>query len=95
MFSNVGHFHPNITFQGKSRRNPSESSLVRGFTLVSSSLACKCLSRVEVTNYGKNTVAYYDTAKVTAVKCFIVQAPDLKYKTRQMLAMVKHASLLQ
>jgi hypothetical protein len=22
-----------------------------------------------------NTLAYYDTAKITAVKCFIVQAP--------------------
>jgi hypothetical protein len=54
VFSNVGHFRPNITFQGKSRRNPSESSLVRGSTLVSSSLACKCLSRVEVTNCGKH-----------------------------------------
>jgi hypothetical protein len=25
-----------------------------------------------------NTLAYYDTAKITAVKSFIVQAPDRK-----------------
>ncbi len=41
-----------------------------GCTLVGSSLAYKYQTNVEVAN----NLAYYDTATITAVKCFVVQA---------------------
>jgi len=55
VFSNVSYFFPSLIFQGKSRGNPSELSLERGSIQVSSSIACKCLSRVETTNYCKHS----------------------------------------
>jgi hypothetical protein len=41
--------------------------------VISSSLACKYYTRVEVTDSASN-VAYYDIAKITVVKNVIVQA---------------------
>jgi hypothetical protein len=47
---------------------------MRSSTLVDSSLASKYLTRVEV-NGSVNTLAYYNTAIITVLKCFAVQAP--------------------
>ncbi len=55
---------------GKARNLTSEISRVRGSTLVGSSLAHEFSTRLDVAN----TLAYYHTATITAVKGFIVQA---------------------
>jgi hypothetical protein len=44
------YFHPSKLFGGKSERHPLEFRDVRGSTLVSSGLACKYWTRVEVAN---------------------------------------------
>ncbi len=46
---------PQFNILGQVQASESESSHVRGSILVSSSLACKCLSRLEVTNCGKHS----------------------------------------
>jgi hypothetical protein len=60
-------------------------SAVRGSTVGSSSLACKYKTRVEVTDSSKH-LTYYDTARITAVKSFIVQAPVKSRLSSQSLA---------
>ncbi len=55
MFSNGSDFRPSLTFGGKSRRHPLVLIPVRGSTLVSFRHACKCLTRIEVTNSGKHS----------------------------------------
>jgi hypothetical protein len=52
---------------------PLDLGPVRVSALVSSSLGCKCLPRIEVINSSKN----YDKAQVTAVKCFIVKSSEV------------------
>jgi hypothetical protein len=48
-----------------------------------------------------NALAYYNTATIIAVKCFIVQAPDAKKcqpekrKNKNLIESVKHSSLLR
>ncbi len=73
MFSKVSHFHPRIIFRGKCGSQPLELSPIRGSTLVSSSLACKCYPRVEVTDFRKHS-SLLQYGKNTAVKYVIVQA---------------------
>ncbi len=69
MFATFIHFHPSLIFVGVARSLPIEWSLIRGPTLVSSRLAHKYHTRVEVAN----TLAYYKTAIITVVKSFRVQ----------------------
>ncbi len=74
MFATAIHFHFSLIFAGKARSIPLEWSFVRCSALVVS-LSCPqnirqgCKS-VQVAN----TLAYYDTAIITAVKSFIVHA---------------------
>jgi hypothetical protein len=48
-------FHPSLIFSGKDRSPPLECSPVRGSTLLSSCLACKYQTRVEVDGGGKHS----------------------------------------
>ncbi len=59
-----------LIFAGKARSLPLEWNPVKGSTLVGSSRVTKYWTRVEVAN----TLAYYYTATITAVKSFIAQA---------------------
>ncbi len=71
----MSHFLPSLIFAGKTVSLYLEGSSVRGSTPVDSSL-------VENIRQGwklmivENTLAYYNTATITAVKSFIVQTPD-------------------
>ncbi len=73
MFAAAIHFHPNLIFAGRARSLLLERSSVRCFTVVGSSLAHKYETRVEVAN----ALDYCDMAIITAIKSFIVQAPEL------------------
>jgi hypothetical protein len=69
MFANAIHFHPSLIVTGKVRILPLEWSLIGSSTLVGSSLAYKY--------YMLNTLTYYDTAKIMALKRFKVFHPGL------------------
>ncbi len=66
VFATVSHFHPSLAVS-------QPLSAVRGSTVGSSSLACKYKIKMEVTDSNKH-LTYHDTARITAVKSFIVQA---------------------
>ncbi len=72
MFATSIHFHLSLIFAGKARSLQSELCPVRGST----NLASKYKARVELTNRA-NTLAFYDTATITAIKIFKVQAPGV------------------
>ncbi len=55
MFANVSCFQPSLIFRGKARSQPLDLSPIRGSTLVSSSLACRCHPRVAVTDIRKHS----------------------------------------
>jgi hypothetical protein len=63
-------------FVGKARSLPLGRSLVRGPNLVGYSLAPNITLNWKRSE-GANTLAYYDTKKIMALKSFIVQAHGL------------------
>jgi hypothetical protein len=69
VFAIAIHFNSSVIIVGKARTVPLEWSLVRGPTLVGSSLAHKYCPRVEVKPVVK-TRAYYATANIMAIKKF-------------------------
>ncbi len=65
MFATSIHFHSSLIFLGKARNMPLEQSRVKGSILVSFSTMVEKLTVA-------NSLAYYDTAAIAAVKSFIV-----------------------
>ncbi len=75
MFAAVCHFHPSIIFESKLENIPLDSSSLRDSALVSPTHAWNIrlgLKWIAVAN----ALAYYHMARITAVKSFIVQAPE-------------------
>ena len=70
MFINVGYLHASLIFADKVRSLPLECSIVRGFTLVGSSLAGIEGKRLTLTN----TTAYYDEELITALKTLLYRS---------------------
>ncbi len=75
MFATAIHFHLSLIFAGKARSLPLEWSFVRCSTLVSLLVLPTNIRLGWKSMQVENTLAYYDTAIITAVKMFIVQAP--------------------
>ncbi len=74
MFACVSHFLISLIFVSKAWSLPLEESHVRGSTLVSSSLACKCQkTREEMTNIGRHS-SLLRCSKSYCSKKFRVQA---------------------
>jgi hypothetical protein len=64
VFATVIHFNPILMFVVKAESLPSVWSTIRAPLRYAPSLHCSFQNRVEVTN----TLSYYDTAKIKAVK---------------------------
>ncbi len=75
MFATVSHFYPRQAFAGKAGYLQEWSLYKTRLRWVAPRLALKCLTRVKM----ENTLAYYDMAKITAAKSFIVQAPVVNF----------------
>jgi len=74
VFATAIHFHLSLIFAGNARSQPLEWGFVRsGSLLVLPTNIRLGRQSMQVVN----TQAYYDTAIITAVKSFIVQAPGV------------------
>ena len=80
MFATAIHFHLSLIFAGKARSLPLEWGFCKvfhsGSLLVLPTNIRLGLQSIKVAN----TLAYYDTAIITAIKSFIVQAPGASVK---------------
>ncbi len=79
MFATTIQLHPSLIFVSKAKSLLFKWYPVRGSTLVGSSDAWKEYNKVEMTNMA-NSLAYYDTNTISAVKSFIVHVPGPNLK---------------